>query len=459
MPLQAPQEESEAMLAPPAPEPPPQEPPHEETKPTEPAPTEPPPQKKPLFQFLQKKPAQNTAPEQESAPEKKSIFSFLQKPAAPKQAAAPVPSPSGAHAIIAQAPNPRLVRADRSMFSLRIYRRLGGSFSPGFTAYVSKKLKVAGIKDDPRIWIGEAFLTALMGGLVPLAAYLIVYDPYVIFSRPLESIHMILLSLLLFIVGFLLIGAIYYFNLYFRIADRTSALEKILPDFLSLTVSNLRAGMSPYYAFVQGARPEFGAFYDEVHLAMAKMGSKASIADALIEVADNFDSPVLHRTVTLFAKGLRSGGHLVRLLNSSADEVRRIQDLRAELASSTMTYTIFLGFIVVIIMPFLLSVSTIFVTIFVKIQTESMGGGMEESASSSLPSFGGKILVTANDMLVAAIITLTVTTFLVSMLMGVVLKGKAFYGLKNFPWLLIASVIFYLAAKTLVSSFLSAFAG
>jgi len=455
------------MLAPPVPEPPPQEPPQEpareETKQAEPAPTEPPKQKKPLFQFLKKKPEQSVATTQKSAqeaPQKKSIFSFLQrKPAAPTQAAVPVPPPSGAHAITTQAPNQRLLRADRSMFSLRIYRRLGGSFSPGFTAYISKKLKVAGIKDETRIWLGEAFLTALMGGLVPLAAYLIVYDPYVIFSRPLESIHMILLSLLLFIVGFLFISAIYYFNLYFRIADRTSALEKILPDFLSLTVSNLRAGMNPYYAFVQGARPEFGAFYDEVHLAMAKMGSKASIAEALIEVADNFDSPVLHRTVTLFAKGLRSGGHLVRLLNSSADEVRRIQDLRAELASSTMTYTIFLGFIVVIIMPFLLSVSTIFVTIFVKIQTESMGGGMEESASSSLPSFGGKILVTANDMLVAAVITLAITTFLVSMLMGVVLKGKALYGLKNFPWLLIASVVFYLAAKTMVSSFLSAFAG
>jgi len=390
------------------------------------------------------------------SPAEKSFFSFLQrKPPAPKPQATPVVSES--HPLkssIAKKPT-----IERSMMAQRVYRRLGGSFSPKFTAYVAKKLKVAGIKEETRVWLGEAFLTTMSIGAIPLAAYLLIYDPYVIFSRPLESLHMILFAMVLFVAGFLFVTMGYYLRLYFRIADRTSALEKILPDFLSLTVSNLRAGMNPYSAFIYGARPEFGAFYDEVMLAMGKMGAKASITDALIEVSNNFDSPVLQRTVMLFVKGLRSGGHLVRLLNSSAEEVRRIQDLRAELASSTRTYTIFLAFIVVIIMPFLLSVSTIFVTVFVKIQSESMGGDMGGGVNSALPSFTGKILVTTNDMLVTAIGTLIITTFLVSLLMGVVLRGKALYGLKNFPVLLIASVLFFIVAKTLVGSFLSAFGG
>jgi type II secretory pathway component PulF len=151
---------------------------------------------------------------------------------------------------------------------------------------------------------------------------------------------------------------------------------------------------------------------------------------------------------------VRSGGQLVRLLNSSADEVRRIQDLRAELISSTGTYTIFLSFTVVAIMPFLLAVSSNFVSVFISLQTDMSG---ISTGAAQLSSFSGKILITSDDMYNIAMLTLLVTTLLMSALIGIVERGKAIYGVKKFPLLLLLSLAAYFVAKAIIASFLSAY--
>jgi Flp pilus assembly protein TadB len=284
-------------------------------------------------------------------------------------------------------------------------------------------------------------------GAIPLMLYLTIFNP-------IATPATVSIASGLFLGGALLSAILHYLSLYFLIADRASAVEKLLPDFLSLAVSNLRAGMTPYAAFVHAARPEFGAFHEVVMAAMARVGANASIDSAFFEVASHFDSPLLHRTVTLFAKGVRSGGQLVRLLNSSADEVRRIQDLRAELISSTGTYTIFLSFTVVAIMPFLLAVSSNFVSVFISLQTDMSG---ISTGAAQLSSFSGKILITSDDMYNIAMLTLLVTTLLMSALIGIVERGKAIYGVKKFPLLLLLSLAAYFVAKAIIASFLSAY--
>ncbi len=265
------------------------------------------------------------------------------------------------------------------------------------------------------------------------------------------------ISSALFFGGFVFVASITYLQLYYVISDRASMVERVLPDFLLLTVSNLRAGMSPFSSFVHAARPEFGAFYEEVRLSTAKTGGKSSLSESLLEVSMYFDSHVLRRTVSLFAKGLHSGGHLAKLLSSVAQEARRIQDLRAELAASTKTYTIFLGFILVLVMPFLLAISTHFVSVFLKISSENQ---MNADAASSvdMPVFSGAILITVNDMVAVSFSILALTSFFISCLIGIISKGRATYGVKYFPLLAGASILGYIISKAFIETFLSGFA-
>jgi pilus assembly protein TadC len=339
-------------------------------------------------------------------------------------------------------------KEESKVLAFRAYRRIGAALPKGVVAYFEKKLKFAGIRDEPRVWLGMRAMLAFSIGSILTLLYLIIYNPI---ATP-ES-GTITLSLL--VGGLIAVIVLFYLKLYLRIADRTNAVEKVLPDFLLLTVSNLRAGMSPFAAFVSASRPEFGALYDEVRLSTAKAGGTASLVDALNEIGDYFDSSILRRTVNLFGKGIRSGGQLTKLLNSNAEEVRRIQDLRAELATSTRTYAIFLGFIIVIVMPFLLSVSTQFLMVFLKLQKES--DGQQVSIPGNVPTFAGKVLIDLDQMLLISIGTLVLTSLLASSLLGIIIRGKPIYGVKYFPIFATASIIFFFIAKGVIGTFLSAF--
>jgi hypothetical protein len=216
--------------------------------------------------------------------------------------------------------------------------------------------------------------------------------------------------------------------------------------------------MAPFAAFVSAARPEFGEFSTEIHLAAAKAAGSDSLIDSFSEIKSSFNSPILNRIVNMFAKGMKSGAHLSKLLTSSAEEIRHIQDLRAELATSTRTYTIFLGFIVIIVMPFLLSVSNQFITVFLSINVGS-DSGLDTSSLENLPSFSGNISITPDQMFIVSIATLVMTNAFVSILIGLIGRGNAFYGLKYFPLFAVGSVIMFFLMKAMISNMFSAFSG
>ncbi|MBI5046879.1 type II secretion system F family protein [Candidatus Micrarchaeota archaeon] len=342
------------------------------------------------------------------------------------------------------------ITTSKKRVSGSIYRRIGGTIPKPFLRSVEKKLNQAGVKEEPLLWIGKRLVLSFCVGLILLSLYLIVYNP-------IATAATVAIAILLIIIGIAFTSGLIYLGIYFRIIDRANTLEKILPDFLLLIVSNLRAGMTPFAAFTEATRPEFGPLHEVVLLSAAKAGGTASLTSALESMTDYFDSKIFHRAVTLFGKGMQSGGQLAKLLTASADEVRKIQDLRAELATATRTYTIFLGFVVILVMPFLLSVSIQFVTIFLKIQTENNFGGSPVEGGANLPSFGGNIQISIDEISKIAILTLLVTSVFISTLVGLINKGRAIYGLKYFPIFAIASIVFLLIAKVILGSILQTF--
>ncbi|MBU0532411.1 type II secretion system F family protein [Candidatus Micrarchaeota archaeon] len=330
---------------------------------------------------------------------------------------------------------------------LRPFRRIGAIMPASVITYFENELRFAGIRHEAIVWLGlRAIFSFMMGGLA-LFVFLIIANP-----PPTEE--NIIIASFCWLVGFVLSLILFYLLLYFRITDRASALEKILPDFLLLTVSNLRAGMTPSEAFLQAARPEFGDLHKEVRLSAAKASGTVSLEDALKDMGNYFDSRLFRRIIILFTKGMQSGGQLGTLLRAAADEVQHMQDLRAELATSTRTYTLFLGFITILVMPFLLSISTIFVDVFVKLQPDYNG---ESGIPGGVPMFSGKIFITPDEMRMMAIVTLVLTSLLVSCLAGIIRKGKALYGIKYFPIFAIASVIFFFIAYQVIEKMLVGF--
>lgn len=293
----------------------------------------------------------------------------------------------------------------------------------------------AGFREPAEVWIGSRIVLILLYLILGLAAgYLWV------------GIHLYLLAVSVAIT--LLLGTLFYLNLYYRILTRTRQLERVLPDFLLLVAANLRAGMTPFGAFVKAVRPEFGALYEEAKNAGARVGGRRSLGEALAYLTTRFESPVFERSMRLFTRGVESGSQLARLLTTNAEEIRRVQDMREELINTTRSYMIFIGFVVVIVMPFLLSVSAFFLRVFLGIQQQfGIEGGLS-SAAIPIPLLSGNIGVRPEEVQQISILALVLTSFFSSMLMGVIRAGRWFYGVKYFPFIATAAVIcLFLAGK------------
>ncbi|MBI5223281.1 type II secretion system F family protein [Candidatus Micrarchaeota archaeon] len=340
----------------------------------------------------------------------------------------------------------------------RPLRRLSYLYPEGFIASFSKKLVYAGVSEDPRVYVGRRTLFGFLMSLV----LLLILDAYLYLNYPYASFSVIFNKFSLYIFGLFFLGifgtlALTYLEIYFKIVDRATYVEKLMPDFLSLVVSNLRAGMPPFTAFISSARPEFGDFSKVVLIATANASGSQSLSDSFSQITQSFESPILDRVVSLFVKGVKSGAHLSKLLVASADEIRHIQDLRSELATSTRTYTIFLAFIVIIVMPFLLSVSNQFIIVFLSINPAG-DSGFDPQLLANMPSFSGAISVSPDQMFMISISALLLTNVFVAILIGLIGRGRVLYGLKYFPFFSGASIVMFFITKSIIGSMFSSFA-
>lgn len=341
-----------------------------------------------------------------------------------------------------------------------VYKRFGDFLPALLLEKIERAMLCSGAEGDVKAWAGAkffvAFLFALAGALLPwtLLKYANIITLEFETLTLAAALPVIGLSVLLGTLSFITAILLYYMHAFYVIDDRTKRLERVLPDFLLIVVSNLRAGMTPFAAFRAAARPEFGPLEEEIRVASAKAGASESLSEALRDLSKRFNSGSFQRAVEFFDKGIRSGGQLAKLLESSAEETRRLQDLKSELVATTRTYAIFLVFIVIAATPFLLAISTQFLAMFNQIQSETQAGASE----FSLPFFSTETSITQEFMIQLSMLTLIGTSLFVAALIGVIIQGQALYGAKYFPILAIISTGMFLLAKIIIASILSAFA-
>ncbi len=323
---------------------------------------------------------------------------------------------------------------------------------------VARLLTYAGIGQSPELWLGSRLLLAsgvalLFAILPPLYSQISGND--LGFGAPPKFNLPFMFGYMLLCAGaaFAAVLGLVYFHLYYLVHDRTRRVEDVLPDFMLMVAAHMHAGLTPFSAFQSAARPEFGPLEVEVkNIASHSMGSE-SFTEALTMLTDHIDSPILRRTIAFFENGLRSGGKLASLLETAADEIRELDEIRKETVLSTRTYTIFLIFILVGGLPVLLGISTEFLHIFSRMSTmvdpNAMKGmsGMLSPTLSLSPEFVGSMA----GVIIAA------TTLFVSMFLGVLMEGKILYGVKYSVPLFILAYTVYTAVNVVLAGFLGAF--
>ncbi|MEM4389348.1 MAG: type II secretion system F family protein [Candidatus Micrarchaeia archaeon] len=340
-----------------------------------------------------------------------------------------------------------------------VYKGMARFVKASYQQRVQAWLDYAGITTDVDVWLGSRLLVAFLFGVFAflLPWTLGVYLGIVVIGTLSEYIQMLVLSLALGGVVFAGILFLYYLHLYYIIDDRTKRVERALPDFLLMVAANMRAGMTPFTAFQLSARPEFGPLEDVIKVVAAKAMGTESLTVAFAEIPRYVRSELLRKTVAFFEKGMRSGGHLARILESSAEEIRETQELRNELVVSTKTYTIFLVFVVVVGIPLLFAISSQFLSTFSKIQEQQRGATF--AGEVGVAFFTGALTLTPEFVTQTSYLLLVVTAFLVSILIGVISEGKLLYGVKYFIPIATGSVITFVLIRNIIASVLGLIGG
>lgn len=330
-------------------------------------------------------------------------------------------------------------------------KSLAGIVPKSYKRRAEVLLNYAGVDEDVGVWLGmrmiACILFAIIGLLIPnlLQSYSIAF---VGDSRTTVLFY----SLFAGILALILSSIVFYSHLYYVIDERRRRVEAILPDFLLLIAANLRAGMTPVSAFVESSMPEFGPLEDEVRILASRSMGTESFITVFARLGERIDSRVLKRVVGLFTTGMISGGHLARLLETSALDIRETQELRQELAASTRMYVIFVLFIVLIGVPLLLSISIQFLTRLAALKSQMSHVSLNEfdysmiSIENSLdPQFVDRM----------AYVILVGTTVFVSILIGVISEGKLLYGLRYFLPLVVIAAVDFAVCKIIVGGILA----
>ncbi len=248
-----------------------------------------------------------------------------------------------------------------------------------------------------------------------------------------------------------------YVALLLKADSRRRRVEEVLPDFLSLSASNVRAGMTIDQAMWYAAKPEFGILSEEVATLAKRAFGGVPFNTAIDYLADRFNSKSIRRAVALIKQGIASGGQLADILERTAEDQRQMQLLQKEIAASLLMYVLFIVFASALGAPFLFSISGKLVAILESVLSR-LPSESELSASGGLGmplAMGGKPGISSSEFMIFTIIFSTITAIFCSLIIGVIYRGNKREGIPYIPFMIGCTLLVYFIVSALLGALLS----
>ncbi|MAG91141.1 hypothetical protein CMO83_00525 [Candidatus Woesearchaeota archaeon] len=243
---------------------------------------------------------------------------------------------------------------------------------------------------------------------------------------------MIVLWIFVFILLIIALWVIFYVAVDLKIFRRKVDIEEVLPDFLQLTASNIKAGMTIDRALWYAVRPRFGVLANEIEIIAKETMSGVDLKVALKKFAARYDSIILKRAVSMLNEGVEAGGEIGDLLNRISLDIQEQKAMLKEMAANVTTYVIFISFATVVAAPLLFALAGVLISVVSNLGT-TLGGTSNAAVSSGIPiSFSGTG-VTQADFRIFATVSLIITSFFSAMMVSTIKKGNMQAGLKYIP--------------------------
>lgn len=312
--------------------------------------------------------------------------------------------------------------------------------SRNISRLLSRELDLAGMKMSV-----NRMITIMM---VPAVAIFIVFSLLFVFGFQLGVI-----SGLIAIAMSVLYVALVYLYIEYKIDQRKTKLEVMLPDFLQIAAANLRSGISLERAFLLAARPEFGFLSDDIKEMNRRVFGGQTLESSLTEFSQRYRSYQLQHATRMVLEALRFGGAMADLLTQIAKDMRNQQLIQKEVAGQLLMYTIFVAFAGVIAAPVLYGLTSQMIVV-----TDQVWNGILASNPGGLPTTGISFLkpsppkITPDTYRLFSYGAIILITAFASLIMSAISTGSAVRGLRTMPVFIIAGLLIYFIVQHVIGS-------
>jgi len=320
-----------------------------------------------------------------------------------------------------------------------LHKKLGAFFPFSIRDWLKQEFTYAGLVRSPEEILGATLIYAI---LLPIVISLILSVMGV------EARAIILGGGLAFLVVWIILAIV----VILLVERRTTSIEEILPDLLSMVAQNMVAGMTPYNSLWVAARPEFGPLAEEIQEVAKDTLAGAPLGSALTDMTKRVKSNKLDRSVRLMIQGMESGGDLPTVLQEIANDMRNEQNLIKRMRAETTAQAMFIAFAILIGSPLLFGASLQFITIFSEIFSRVEAGGLTNYAQSGMMTLH-PLTISPEFFYWYAIYVLIISAGFASLLIGLIRSGKLSSGMTMIPILISLAVLIFVGLNYGLSSF------
>lgn len=312
---------------------------------------------------------------------------------------------------------------------------------------LSKELDLAGIKMGV-----EQLLKILIIGAVALLV-VVSFVVYVIYSNSLYAAAAGLGSAAVLVI-------VAYMYLEFRIDDRKTKLEVMLPDYLQITSANLRSGIALDRAMLLAARPEFGFLTEDVKDMNRRIFGGENFDTSLREFSAKYRSYQLSHAVRMILESLRYGGAMADLIEQIAKDMRSQQLTQKEVAGQLFMYSIFIAFAGLIAAPVLYGLTAQMIIV-----TDQVWKGILTQNPGGLPTTGISFLkpsppqITPTEYHYFSLAAIIVITGFAALIMSAISSGSAIKGLRYLPLFIVIGIAIFLIVQTVIAGVFGSIGG
>ncbi|MBW2977940.1 type II secretion system F family protein [Candidatus Woesearchaeota archaeon] len=316
---------------------------------------------------------------------------------------------------------------------------------------ISQLIKTAGLAITVKDVLNKIILGTIAGTIIAFLYF--IFKIPIVWEYRLTNFIIVLTStfILMFAAVFIMAVITAHLLLNLKIYKRKVAVEDVFPDFLQISATNIKAGMSVDKALWHSIRPRFGILAKEMETVAKKAMSGEELTQALEEFSEKYHSPSLKRAINLIIRGIESGGEIAQLLNKIAWNMQQNKITRKEMAANVTSYMIFISFASILMAPFLFALSTQLIGIMTSITSAIDLSGTEGVMSMPFALSGGGGL-TEGDFRIFVYFCLTITSSFSAMLVSIISKGSVKDGMRFIPIFTIISLILFTIFRLILSS-------